>query len=299
MNRKLAYTVYRPESNVKAAVFIVHGMQEHQRRYKDFAEYLTTRGIGVVTYDLPGHGETDKGSTRGWFGNENGWRNLASSLTEICLLTKQEFPGVPVVCYGHSMGTMLARTFIQLHDAMIDALMLSGAPNYNPAAVFGRAIANQRIQARGPRSESAMLASLATGSFNSGIRNPRTPLDWLSYNEENVDRYIADEDCGFTFKNSGYRDLFDGMIQMADVKAFRRLNKNLPIRFFSGEDDPCTGGAKGISDSIARLSRAGYIDITYKTYPHMRHEILQEDDRATVYKDMADWILEKTAPEKA
>ena len=130
---------------------------------------------------------------------------------------------------------------------------------------------------------------------HSGIKNPRTPLDWLSYNEENVDRYIADEDCGFPFKNSGYRDLFEGMIQMADVKAFRRLNKNLPIKFFSGEDDPCTGGSKGISDSIARLSRAGYIDITNKVYPHMRHEILQEKEKETVYKDMADWILEKTA----
>lgn len=295
MNRNLAYTVYRPEGEVKAAVFIVHGMQEHQRRYKGFAEYLNTRGIGVVTYDLPGHGETSKGETRGWFGDENGWRNLVSSVTEICLLTKKEFPDVPVVCYGHSMGTMLARTFIQLHDAMIDALMLSGAPNYNPGAALGRTIANQRIRARGPRGESKLLASLTTGSFNSGIKNPRTPLDWLSYNEENVDRYIADEDCGFPFKNSGYRDLFEVMIQMADVKAFRRLNKNLPIKFFSGEDDPCTGGSKGISDSIARLSRAGYIDITNKVYPHMRHEILQEKEKETVYKDMADWILEKTA----
>jgi alpha-beta hydrolase superfamily lysophospholipase len=85
------------------------------------------------------------------------------------------------------------------------------------------------------------------------------------------------------------------MIQMADVKAFRCLNKNLPIRFFSGEDDPCTGGSKGIADSIARLSRAGYIDITSKVYPHMRHEILQEKEKETVYKDMADWVLAETA----
>lgn len=291
MNETLSTRIFRPETEAQAVVFVVHGMEEHQRRYEKFAEYMCSRGIAVITYDLPGHGETAAKEDYGWFGAENGWRRLASSVTEVCLLAKQEFPGVPVICYGHSMGTMLARTFIQKHDVMIQGLLLSGAPSYNAAAGLGKMIAAAKVRRSGGRSHSGLLDNLATGSFNSGIKNPRTKVDWLSYNEENVDAYIADEACGFPFTAQGYYDLFDGMQMMADVKAFQCANPYLPIRFVSGEDDPCTGGSKGLADSIGRLQKAGYRNITCKVYPGMRHEILQEKAAAAVAEEMADWVL--------
>ena len=293
MSETLATRIYRPETEVKAVMFVVHGMQEHQQRYVKFAEYMASRGIAVITYDLPGHGETSSKEDRGWFGEKNGWRFLAATLTEVCLMAKKEFPDVPVICFGHSMGAMLARTFLQVHDAMIQGLILSGAPNYNPAAKLGRRIAGQRVRRRGGRSHSTLLDALATGSFNSSIKEPRTRLDWLSYNEENVDRYIADEDCGFPFTAQGYYDLFDGMEMMADVKRYHCSNPYLPIRFIAGEDDPCTGGPKGLKDSMSRLEKAGYRSITCKVYPGMRHEILQEKAADAVSAEVADWILEK------
>ena len=292
-NETLSTCIFRPEGETKAVMFVVHGMEEHKERYAQFAEYMNTRGIAVITYDLPGHGATSPREDYGFFGEHDGWRHLASSLTEICLLAKKEFPGVPVICYGHSMGTMLARTFIQKHDVMIQGLIMSGAPNYNPGARFGKTIAAQRVRSRGARSHSTLLDALATGSFNSGIRNPRTKLDWLSYNEENVDAYIADDACGFPFTAQGYYDLFEGMETMAHPKNFRCANPYLPIRFFSGEDDPCTGGEKGLADSMKRLEQAGYRSITSRVYPGMRHEILQEKACRAVYEEMADWVLEK------
>ena len=107
------------------------------------------------------------------------------------------------------------------------------------------------------------------------------------------DRYIADEDCGFPFTAQGYYDLFDGMEMMADVKRYHCSNPYLPIRFIAGEDDPCTGGPKGLKDSMSRLEKAGYRSITCKVYPGMRHEILQEKAADAVSKEVADWILEK------
>ena len=56
-----------------------------------------------------------------------------------------------------------------------------------------------------------MLDNIATGGFNKVITDPRTPLDWLSYETSNVDAYIADPLCGFSFTNQGYLDLFKGM----------------------------------------------------------------------------------------
>ena len=221
MSMNLAYTVFRPETEVKAALFVIHGMQEHKERYTSFAKYLNEQGIGVVTYDLPGHGETSKGSERGWFGDHDGWNNLVLSAVEIAQLTRKEFPDVPLVCFGHSMGTMIGRCFLQRYDSLIDAAIFSGAPAYVGAARAGVALANTISAIRGKKGHSKTLDKLATGSFSKAVKNPRTPLDWLSVNTENVDRYIADPDCGFPFTCRGYHDLFAGMVQMNNVSLYR------------------------------------------------------------------------------
>ena len=52
----------------------------------------------------------------------------------------------------------------------------------------------------GSRHVSHFIDKAAFGNYNKRIDVPRTASDWLSRNPENVDRYIADELCGFTFK---------------------------------------------------------------------------------------------------
>ena len=290
MKEELAVSVFRPEGQIKAAVFVVHGMEEHHLRYNEFAEYLKDQGFGVVTYDLPGHGKSGKIEDRGWFGDKDGWKNLVDSAVEIALRTKTEFPGVPLFCFAHSMGTMIARTFIQSHDEMIDGLILSGAPNYVSAASAGKAIAAIVCKLKGNRSKSKLLTSMATGGFSKAVENAATPVDWLSVNTENVAKYIADPDCGWPFTSRGYYDLFDGMIQMHDLKAFRCNKPDLPIWFFAGEGDPCIGGEKGFADSIANLRKAGYTNVTSTIYPGMRHETLNETDHMKVFEDVAEWL---------
>ena len=102
-NETLSTRIFRPEGEVKAAMFVVHGMEEHKERYEDFARYMNSRGIAVVTYDLPGHGETSPKSDYGFFGERDGWHILSSTLTAMSLLTRDEFPGVPLICYEYSI----------------------------------------------------------------------------------------------------------------------------------------------------------------------------------------------------
>ena len=40
MSESLGMSVYRPASQPKAVIQIVHGMSEHRKRYDDFAQYL-------------------------------------------------------------------------------------------------------------------------------------------------------------------------------------------------------------------------------------------------------------------
>lgn len=291
MNMNLSYSVYKPEGDVKAVVFVVHGMQEHKNRYAELAEYLKARNIAVVTYDLPGHGETTCTEAKGYFGKEDGWGTLVSSAKEIAQFCRFTFPQKPLVFLGHSMGTMIARTFLQKNDTYIDGMILSGAPSYTPAAKLGKAIASFYAKRKGELAYEKKLTALAVGGFARSIKDAKTPIDWLSYNEDNVKQYFEDPNCGFDFTTKGYYDLFDGMIRMNDVSRYQCHNPNLPIYFFAGKDDPCIGGEKGFQASINTLKKAGYTHIDEKLYAHMRHETMHEDNRELVFEDVYQWIV--------
>ena len=66
----------------------------------------------------------------------------------------------------------------------------------------------------------------------------------------------------------------------------------MPILFLSGEEDPVMGGKKAFSDAVRFMRDMGYRDVRSKLYPGMRHEILMENDRKTVYADIAAFVEE-------
>ncbi len=281
-------SVFMPRE-CKAAIVIVHGMQEHRHRYEALGEYLAQNGIGTLAYDLPGHGKSLPHEELGWFG-EDGWDNLVESAVHEIKAARQIFDNVPVFFLGHSMGAMIGRCFLQEHDALIDGMILSGPPCFNKSAGVGKAVASMVKKAKGDRGFSTVLDNLATGSFNKAIENPRTSLDWLSYNEENVDAYIADEYCGFPFTVKGYEDLLEGMLRMHDPRRFHVTAPDLPLYAFAGQDDPCIGGEEGFNATVRFLLKVGYQCVKNKLYPGMRHETMHETGREKVFGDICGWI---------
>lgn len=290
MKQTLAVSIFRPETAPKACVEIVHGMSEHRSRYDEFAKYLVSRGYAAVTYDLPGHGETAGKDPLGYFGDENGWQTLTDSAEEIAERCRSEFPGVPLILFGHSMGTIIGRCFLQKHDNELCEAILSGAPNYQSAIPVAIFLGNVTALFKGKKGHSKMLDSLSTGTFAKSVKNARTDFDWLSYNSKNVDAYIADPLCGFPFTVAGYQDLFHGTKQMHEVSAYACTKPDLPILFFSGKDDPCRGGDAGFQDSIDTLKKAGYKNVDSHLYDGMRHETMHEDAHMQVFADAADWM---------
>ena len=67
---------------------------------------------------------------------------------------------------------------------------------------------------------------------------------------------------------------------------YRDVNEALPILMVRGSEDPCTGYEKGAKDSVDTLKQAGFSNISTITYPHMRHEILNEKENEKVYADV-------------
>ena len=272
----------------KAVVKFIHGMEEYQDRYEPFAEYLQEAGYTVVTADLRGHGKN--APILSHIADKEGHQRLLEDEEVILDEIHGRWPGMPVILFGHSMGTIIARAFLQKHSEEFHKVVLSGYPNPNSAAGAGIVLTEMIAAVKGGKGYSKMVDGMVLGPFAKAVPNAVTPQDWLSVNRENVQRYIADPLCGVRFTLGSYNALFHLIRMMDSPENYEEVRKDLPILLISGKEDPCTGGEKGRGDSENRLRRAGFRNLEIVTLDGMRHEILNENGREDVYRRILDFI---------
>jgi len=272
----------------KAVVKFIHGMEEYQDRYEPFAEYLREAGYTVVTADLRGHGKN--APVLSHIADKEGHLRLLEDEEVILDEIHGRWPGMPVILFGHSMGTIIARAFLQKHSEEFHKVVLSGYPNPNSAAGAGIVLTEMIAAVKGGKGYSKMVDGMVLGPFAKAVPNAVTPQDWLSVNRENVQRYIADPLCGVRFTLGSYNALFHLIRMMDSPENYEEVRKDLPILLISGKEDPCTGGEKGRGDSENRLRRAGFRNLEIVTLDGMRHEILNETGREDVYRTILDFI---------
>jgi len=293
-NYQLSLSFFESESEQAAGVVqIVHGMEEHKERYYDFARYLAENGLHVAVADLRGHGED--APLLSHIADRSGDDLLIRDQQVIAAWIAGRFPGLPVMLFGHSMGSIISRVLLQTDSSRYAKAALSGYVNPNPAAPVAVALGNAARLSKGSRAHSKLLNGLALGPYGKSIRDRKTDLDWLSYNEENVRKYIEDPLCGAEFTVGSYCALFSLLNRMGKPGAYRDVNAGMPVLLIAGKEDPCTGGEKGRANSRAVLEKAGFRNISAITYEHMRHEILNETDNEKVYRDLRDFFLENPA----
>ena len=186
------YRVWVPEEP-RAAVQLTHGMAEHIDRYDDFAQFLAENGVLVYGQDHAGHGRS-VGDNRplGYFGKANGWDALVQDMRTLRDAVRKDFPAIPYILFGHSMGSFLARTYAGRDGNDFDAYIFSGTAGKNPVLGVAKFLARREVKRNGGDKPSALLNKLSFGSYNRAFRPNRTESDWLSRETGNVDRYVAD-----------------------------------------------------------------------------------------------------------
>ena len=286
-NYSLSLAVFEAK-NAKAVIQIVHGMEEHKERYYPFAEFLNKNGISVVVSDLRGHGED--APLLSHIADKKGEVLLLDDQRQITKYIKERFAGLPLYLMGHSMGSIIVRDLIQLDSKEYQKVLLSGYVNPNGASGIAVFLGNLVKLFKGAKGHSKLLTTLAVGQFAKSIKDKRTELDWLSYNEENVDKYIADPLSGVEFTVGSYSALFHLLNWMGKANRYKEVNKEVPILLAGGVDDPCTGFEKGKAASKKVLEKAGFTNISVITYDKMRHEILNETNKETVYQDFLEFF---------
>ena len=285
-NYNLSLLVFAAEK-AKASLQIVHGMEEHKERYIPFAEFLAKNGYNVVVADLRGHGED--APLLSHIADKKGDELILEDQKLITKYIKERFD-VPLMLFGHSMGSIIARDMLQKDSKEFKKTILSGYVNPNPVAGVAVALGGLTKLFKGGKGHSKLLTTLAVGNFSKSVKDRKTDLDWLSYDEENVQKYIESPLCGIEFTVGSYCALFHLLNQMGKAGKYVELNAEMPILLASGIDDPCAGGEKGREASKKVLEKAGFKDLTVITYEGMRHEILNEKDKAKVMQDMLEFL---------
>lgn len=284
-----------PDGKPRAVIQIVHGISEYINRYDDFMLFLANNGFAVAGDDHLGHGQSvTKPEELGFFNESKGWDYVVADVAKLREIMHEEYPDVPYIFFGHSMGSFLTRTFIIQNPDKYDAAILSGTGHQAKALVYaGLAMGNAVVKLHGPRADGKMLNDIAFGAYNNKIDFPMTDFDWLSRDYENVKKYMADPMCGFVCKASLYRDMLTGIKFVTDQNNIDKMSKEQPIYFMSGDCDPVGDYGKGVDRAYKAFCKAGLHDVTIRLYPGGRHEMLNETNKDQVYQDILTWLNAK------
>jgi len=264
---------WEPDGAPRGIVQLAHGMGEHLIRYDDVATTLAAAGFLVAGPDHRGHGATAPSEADHGRIGATGWAELVNDIHVLAGLLHAEHPGLPLVLVGHSMGSFAAQQYVLDHSGDVEALVLTGTA---------------AIDLLEPALDLDQPIDLS--DFNAPFAPARTDFDWLSRDEDEVDRYVADPRCGFGLDTAAGKQMFVAARAVADAERLSNIRKDLPVYIGVGEMDPVNGQLALVHALVQRLEAAGLTDITLRSYPQARHEVFNETNRDEVVGDLVGWL---------
>jgi alpha-beta hydrolase superfamily lysophospholipase len=284
-------------------LIIIHGMAEYSCRYNDFAQYLAnTVGINVYGVDHIGHGlavskQPDTFYKYGMW-PKDGFQNSVNQVAELVKFINKE-NNLPIVVFGHSLGSFLCQAFYEQHSDEVKAVVLCGSAYNNATYKMSRcltAIMNVFKPKKSKDKVSKLLVNASGKTLNKkqkpfadGYTSEIKQVNWLSYNEDNVKKYDADNECGFPCDFNFYYSMFKGQQIAWKKKALEQIKKPKDMLIIAGQDDPVGNYGKDV-EHLANFFLSHQQNVRMKLYPHKKHEIHNEDGKEEVYKDVAEFV---------
>ncbi|BAP86500.1 alpha/beta fold family hydrolase [Paucilactobacillus hokkaidonensis JCM 18461] len=280
--------MWLPENNPVGVIQLIHGMAEHINRYSEFAEFLVNQGFIVVGDDHLGHGHSATNHNLGYFCSGDAVHILLQDEINLCHKIKKDYPSLPYILIGHSMGSMMAQCLLPILDQDIDGSILIGTSATHPelGPVWPLICALNKVA---PHRIGRFLDAMAFGSFSKPF-NRHVKFSWLTHSPEIINQYDLDPWSGFTFTNNGFHTLFSLTKRATNPNWVSGIRRDLPILIASGTHDPVGKFGRGPRYHFNLLEKNDFTGVTLKLFDKMRHEILNETDRQQVYQFIARWL---------
>ena len=256
------YQGWLPDGDVKAVLFLVHGLGEYCGRYTNVFNHFVPLGYAVYGLDHLGHGKSD--------GEREvvvRFEDYTEPLTTYYNMVKGWQPGKPIFILGHSLGGLITCYYLLNHQADFKGAIISAPAIKVSDSISSMTISMGKIlSAVAPKA--GVLALDATG---------------VSRDPEVVKAYINDP---LVFHGKTPARLAAEML-----KAMKRVTAEvdqitLPFIVIQGGADKLVdpAGAQMLYD------KAGSKDKTLKVYAGLYHEVHNEPERATMFKDLEAWL---------
>ena len=278
-------TRWWPQADPVGVVAISHGASEHSGRYDRFARALNAAGLSACALDHRGHGLTARSSGPGTMG-PGGGDALIDDLDELLDRAVVDQPDIPIVLFGHSMGSLMALAYATRHADRLAALVLCGFPSPVEGAE-AQADLFKEAAAAGMRDSPLE----GPNPFNEPFAPARTEFDWLSRDPDEVDRYIADPLCGpgMPLTYGFVLDMLTVITPALQPEALAAIT--CPVLVIAGDRDPAAGMGEHASGLARALRDVGVQPVDCCLYPGARHELLNEANRDEVTGDVVEWLL--------
>ena len=221
---------------------------------------------------------------------DGGARALIDDMHLLTEHIKGEYPSLPIALFGHSMGSLAVRCYTKRYDKEISSLIVCGSPSANAFTGMMKKFDDLLIRTKGDRARSDVINAVFSGAFEARFRSEGIENAWLSSDRSVSEAYNADPLCHFTFTLNGYKALLDLLTDTYSDVGWKMENPRLPIRFLSGANDPCMVSRSAFARSVDHMRKVGYTNVSSRLFDGMRHEILNETEKESVYADVLDFL---------
>jgi len=244
------------------AVAIVHGLGDHSGRWERVGRTLASHGFAAYALDLPGHGKSE-----GKRGHVRSWDDYRLALTRWMEVLRQGNDGRRWALLGHSLGGLIALDWAHRNPRLVDALVLSAPPfelSLHPAAI---------------KVHAARIIGLLWPGFT---QSNEIPPSLLSHDPEVIRAHRADPLIHFRISARLFLELQRMRRYLAGIAA----SNTIPTLIVQGGADPvssCAGCA-----AWAKNAKEGLV--TYREYPGLFHEVLNEPQGGAILEEIIVWL---------
>lgn len=285
--KKIKYLEWKAE-NPEFCVEIVHGMHDHAMRYDEFARFLQANGISSYALDLRGHGMTAADKEHlGLAPENNAWMKMVDDIDVLSSIIKKENPDKKIALLGHSMGSILARTYAYKYGDQIDKMILLSSVktpvflNQLFKVFLKVVIAKEGYDAKND--------SLNQKSFD--FLGKSVGENILTSDPVEAEKFLNDEYCMLKYSNGFFQMLIHGVDKACSRDNLDYIPKNLPIYLFSGKKDQLSNFEQGIKQIYGLFRSIGIENLELIEYDDLKHDLLHEINKEKIYQDILKALL--------
>lgn len=257
----LSYQLALPEE-ARAAVLLIHGYGEHKARYRKVVEAWAQRGIATAAFDLRGHGWS-----KGQRGHIDRFREYLDDATDVLRCLTEKTKGKPLFVFGHSLGGLIATTFVLANQSRVKGLVLS-------SPFFGLALQVPAAKVAAGNVFSHLIPRLG---LPTGLKGSDVTHDADLARLYDIDPLVN--------KVATARWFTEAKAAQASLDE-RAPELKVPVLLVAA------GADKVASTPIARgvFNRFGSSDKTFDERTGLFHEVLNEAEGMKIAGEMASWI---------